>query len=148
MIGKDRIERRVDRLTRPGCWLWTGAIDGAGYGAIKDKGRQFAAHRAAFAAFVGSIPDGAFVCHRCDVKACVNPDHLFLGTALDNMRDKVAKGRHVASSGERNGSAKLSVDKVARIREARGAQRDIAALFGVSQTLISQIKLRKIWRHL
>lgn len=109
---------------------------------------MIAAHRASFKVFVGDIPDGMFVCHKCDVKACVNPEHLFLGTALENMRDKIAKGRSVYSLGVGNGAAKLTEIDVVDIRANSGTQREIARRYGISQTLVSQIKSHLIWRHI
>ena len=75
------------------CIEWTGAKR-RGYGAVRYKGAIWGAHRAAWDAQVGPIPDGMIVCHSCDNPACVNVEHLFLGTHLDNARDKGAKGRH------------------------------------------------------
>lgn len=77
-----------------GCWLWTGRQDGVGYGLLHVDGRRTGAHRLAYRLTRGPIPDGLFVCHHCDVRLCVNPDHLFIGTAGDNMRDCLRKGRH------------------------------------------------------
>lgn len=76
-----------------GCWLWTANIGRNGYGQIQIKRRPVPAHRAAWELFKGPIPKGMHVCHRCDTPACVNPDHLFLGTMSDNIKDSYAKGR-------------------------------------------------------
>lgn len=87
-------------VTETGCWLWNksykgpGYKRGLGYGQINVKGRNCGAHRIAWQLFRGEIPRGMSVLHKCDVRICVNPDHLFLGTALENMRDMTAKGRH------------------------------------------------------
>lgn len=87
------------------CVLWHRAISSNGYGAAWRDGRQMSAHRMIWEAVNGPIPAGLYVLHRCDVKACVNLDHLFLGTPLDNMRDKIAKGRarYVGPTKNRNG---------------------------------------------
>ena len=73
------------------CWLWTGPISESGYGGFGAHGRNFQAHRFSWFLAFGKIPKGMYVCHRCDVRNCVRPDHLFLGTHLDNMRDKAEK---------------------------------------------------------
>lgn len=92
------IEARSIPVPEAGCWLWTGYWKELGYGTAQLRGRNTGAHRVSWEAFNGPIPDGLFVCHKCDTPACVNPDHLFLGTATDNARDMARKGRAIGQS--------------------------------------------------
>lgn len=95
----ERFWLKVDRSNPDGCWLWIAAVDGKGYGLLAEKTpgskrvRVHKAHRYSWELVHGPIFGGLFVLHRCDTPECVNPDHLFLGTHADNMRDMVAKGR-------------------------------------------------------
>lgn len=148
-------EQRVERFiasTEPdtvgGCWLWTRPLNSHGYGLNKYLG-EITAHRVSWRIFRGEIPAGLIVCHRCDVRCCVNPDHLFLGTHGDNARDCKAKGRHrpPRKYGEANPAAKLTDSETNTIRRriARGElQRVIAADYGVDQSTVSYIKRRPV----
>ena len=93
---RDYIEARIERIPEGGCWIWMGYVDSLGYARFQIPKTQImtSAHRASYEAFVGSIPKGLCVLHKCDNPSCVNPTHLFIGTQLDNMRDKCSKGRH------------------------------------------------------
>ena len=129
-----------------GCWLWTAAINNNGYGVIRVNGRLVKAHRYSWELVNVRIPEGLCALHRCDVPACVRPDHLWLGSQVDNMSDKVSKSRH--AQGTRHGMAKLTDGKVREIRTAHGLHREIAARFGVSRATVRLIKSGKIWSHL
>jgi len=132
-----------------GCWLWTGLVRPDGYGAARFEGREQAAHRVAWKLFRGKIEEGISVCHKCDVRACVNSDHLFLGTPSDNVKDMNRKGRN--RRGEKHGSAKLTERQVCRIKtmlkEDKMYASEIAREFGVSETAIRAIKTGKTWRE-
>lgn len=88
----DRLLKRV-RITEAGCWEWTGYTNRAGYGEMSSKWGKTSSHRMSYATFNGDIPDGMYVCHKCDNPPCINPNHLFLGTAQDNVRDSFQKNR-------------------------------------------------------
>jgi hypothetical protein len=91
-----------------GCWLWVGPDNGKGYGLLGIRNRpkkiryNLLAHRASWTIHKGDIPEGALVLHKCDVRSCVNPDHLFLGSPKDNTQDMIAKGRRSSGCGNRS----------------------------------------------
>lgn len=135
-----------------GCWIWQGQIDALGYGKIYSRDKvPIRAHRVFWTIHRGAIPKGLSVLHKCDVRSCVNPDHLFLGTQQDNMDDMKAKGKWPGRKGIANGRAWLSEDQVIEIftliDEGRLFNYEIAELYGVAPTTISYIK-NKGWRHL
>lgn len=129
-----------------GCWLWDAGVGKSGYGVFKKDGRSISAHRFSYEEFVGPIPDEMHVLHKCDVRTCVNPDHLFVGTHDDNMKDSSRKGRK--PRGEDNRAAKLSADDVREIRKWMKAgvrQELIAKCFGISQSAVGNISTAKSW---
>jgi hypothetical protein len=91
-LVQEFLDERAIPEPNSGCYLWYGGTFDSGYGVIQLDGRAQRAHRHAYRLAYGSIPDGLFVCHACDVKSCVNPAHLFLGTHDDNMADMMQKG--------------------------------------------------------
>lgn len=132
------------------CWLWTGSQQGTGYGTFGVTKRiRKLAHRYAWELTHGIIPDGSKVLHKCDVRNCVNPDHLFLGTNADNSADMVSKGRH--SFGEKSASAKLNttdVLEIMRMLSLKCTHQSIADTYNVSIGTITAIALGKNWKHL
>jgi hypothetical protein len=140
-----RFEAKLLRLPIAGCWLWTASTFENGYGMLIVNKKSCTTHRLAWKIFKGEIPNGMCVLHKCDVRCCVNPDHLFLGTYADNNKDCKAKGRH--TKGSMMGTAKLTEEQVASIRSSRNTQKQLAAQYGVSQSLISLILVGKIWKH-
>jgi hypothetical protein len=139
------IMERSEPIPFSGCWLWTGALDGGGYGIGTKSHDAIRAHRLSFEAFHGPL-DGGHVCHTCDVRSCVNPAHLFSGTAQDNMTDKTIKGRQALGDG--HGMAKITEAIALAIMKSTGTLRSQAELYGISTTQVSNIRTGKSWKHL
>lgn len=131
------------KLDENGCWRWQMAITKTGYGHLYFRGRMTTVHRASWSAFVGDIPKGIHVLHKCDVRDCCNPLHLFLGTHQDNMTDMQKKKRYKSHVGEKNWNCKLTDDQVKEIRHRyaskQATQVQLAKEFGVYQGSISAI---------
>lgn len=154
--------RKVDASSGK-CWRWTGTPDKDGYGRMKLSGHMERAHRVAHELFVGPVPPNRLVCHSCDVPSCVNPDHLFVGTALDNSRDCVRKGRiangdrsssrlypELLTRGERVNTAKLTEVQAVEVRERAAAGElytSIARDFGIAHVSVSAIVRGAHWKH-
>jgi hypothetical protein len=164
--GADGVEEafwsRVEKEAR-GCWVWTGNRFSSGYGRFYYAGVTIRAHRFAYLLTRGILRSGEFVCHHCDNRACVCPDHLYAGSHRDNMedrrrRERAATGALNASArtagrrrGELNGRAKLTAEQVRDIRHryasGKESQGQLAREFGVRQGAIWAIVYRKIWTH-
>jgi hypothetical protein len=87
-------------IEKNGCWLWNRALSAKGYGNVRYGNTIWRAHRLSFTLYKGEIPEGLLVCHTCDEPSCVNPEHLFLGTAADNTHDCILKGRFNTQPGK------------------------------------------------
>lgn len=131
-----------------GCHLWTGYTQANGYGYVNCGSQQEPAHRLALRVSGVEVPAGMDVCHTCDVRNCVNPQHLYVGTRRQNMADCTARGRHNKPHGETHWSAKLSASDVKAIRSRRAGgtpMRVIANDYGIHAATVSRI-VRGIWR--
>ena len=131
----DRIERMTMFIPFSGCKVFLGKLSD-GYGRIDIKNRAYAVHRVAWELKYGKIPDGKVLAHRCDVRSCCNPDHLFLATQSENMIDAVKKGRAP--------SQKLSVDDVKFIRDSDETTEKLSRKFGVSPRQIRKVRQNRI----
>lgn len=145
------IKNRI-RETSNGCWLWQQATDNQGYGYAQVYwGRAHGknkAHQLSYLAFNGLIPDGLMICHTCDNPSCCNPRHLTLGTAKDNMNQKIMRGRANSANGTQHGKAKLVEADVVVIRQEHKAGSSFAELgrkFNVAKTTIRDIIIGKTW---
>lgn len=139
-----RFESKVYR-SPSGCHLWTASINVWGYGQIRIGGKVVRAHRLAWEMVNGPIPEGMYVCHKCDKPACVNPDHLFLGTHAENMVDMKTKGR--GNAGSANTNAKLIEADILEIRGSTLRRRVIAQKYGVSLATVRHIRNGTRWGH-
>jgi len=130
------------------CWSWLGSKTKKGYGKISNpqKSGWVLAHRIAYKIFFGTIPEKLCVLHRCDNPECVNPTHLFLGTYLDNTKDRISKGRTNGCPGEKNSACKLKQDDVLLIKSDKRKYQQIADGYNVSLSLITKIKNGKLWK--
>lgn len=142
---------KFSQVTDSGCWEWSGHKDLWGYGKIDIKGVKHPAHRVAYEEYVTKIPKGLIVCHHCDNPACINPDHLFVGTHADNNKDMHEKGRDNHPHSEKHCCAKLTEDDVRNIYSQRHRSRDVyglASKFGVTDSTIQRIWRGKSWWRL
>lgn len=128
-----------------GCWLWCLSKQTDGYGSVKYHGRTWRAHRLSWEAFRGPIPDHLCVLHKCDVRLCVNPDHLFLGNREDNAKDMVLKDRQTRGSKSPNTS--LEEWEILFIRDPRRTIKETAYMFGVSCSVVKSVRSGRTWRH-
>lgn len=140
------------------CLVWVGTRYRSGHGSVGFLNRLYRTHRVAWVLAYGTIPGGVMVCHRCDNPPCCKPEHLFLGSALDNARDAKTKGRMVVGlrnpnrpRGEASGRAKLTTEQIRAIRAEKTAGASLGELsgkYGVSKANLSSIVRRQTWGHI
>lgn len=144
-----RFERKYIPEPNSGCWLWLGTLHEGGYGEFRKKNagsKRIRAHVFSYKLHKGAVPEGQFVLHTCDVRCCVNPDHLYAGTKKQNTHDAIR--RHRFPVGENHHRTKTTETQVLAIRADIRAQHVIASEYGVCQMTVSNIKTGKSWRHL
>lgn len=146
---QDRFWKYINKTDS--CWMWTGTktIHGYGYLIYWPTRVHHTVHRISWRIHRGEIPIGKFILHKCDIKLCANPDHLWLGTQAENMRDKVSKGRQ--ARGETAALAKLTDNMVREIRKSYipkvVTQRFLAKKYGVRQSKIWDVLNFRTWKH-
>ena len=148
---EERFWTKVNKKGDDECWEWQACRNSDGYGSIGYKKSTALAHRVSWELHFGPIPEGMQVLHKCDNPPCMNPNHFFLGTHTDNMRDRKAKGRANYSNnakGEKNGAAKLTCSDVIAIRKDTRTHKAIAKDYGVDFNTIYRVKARKLWGHI
>jgi HNH endonuclease len=144
-----RFERKYIPEPNSGCWLWLGALHEGGYGEFRERNsgtKRIRAHVFSYRYYKGEIPTGKFVLHTCDIRCCVNPDHLYAGTKKQNTAD--ASRRQRFPLGEKHHQTTITESEILAIRVDPRAQHIIAVEYGVCQMTISNIKARKTWSHL
>ena len=151
----DRLFGRVRKFGDDGCWIWQGACDKAGYGAIKYRGRKINTHRLSLMANLGvsELPKGMDVMHTCNCRQCVNPSHLKLGTRSENMKHAHEDGRgyDFIAHGEEHACSKLSesdVREIRRLREKGLSLESIARRYGVAKRTVFGVVSGSSWKHI
>lgn len=148
-LTRNLIESNVQIVSESGCWIWMGTEGTRGYGQIKSRYKTYAAHRVSYQVFKGDVPNGLHVCHTCDTPLCVNPNHLFIGTPMDNSQDMAKKNRH--AYGAKNGNSKLTeveAKNILAFRDSGQTKTSVGELFDVSRTCVRKIWNGDLWPHL
>lgn len=147
---KERFECSYKKDEKSRCWNWIKDLDKKGYGQIHDykNGKRVtrAAHRVSYEINKGEIPQGMIVCHSCDNRKCVNPNHLWIGTTQDNINDKLKKNRGLYGSKHQN--SKLTEEDVLEIRASSEKKAHLARKYKVSFMVITSILRRNTWKHI
>jgi hypothetical protein len=142
----EKIEKHITRIPESGCWIWMSTVEESGYGRVCDGKKPYYAHRVSYEQKYGNIPNGKMALHYCDVRCCVNPDHIFLGTQKENMVDKVLKNRQ--AKGTKHGNSKLTQSQAIEAKFGFEKPEVLAKRFGYSSAMIRQIRSGIYWKHL
>lgn len=146
---KEKIQRSIVIDQTSGCWLWQKAKEAFGYGVIRADNKRYLAHRLSYKVYNGKLDDKLLVLHKCDVPACINPDHLYMGTYKNNMEDCVRRGRF--ASRDRKPNAKLKSTDIQTIKNLYFAEKlthkEIAHVYKVSIRLIGDVVNEKRWSN-
>jgi hypothetical protein len=154
LYPRPTLQERVVKFIIPepmsGCWLWIGETNKTGYAKIKTPingiVKNLRVTKIMYEQYIGPVPDGLFLLHKCDTPSCVNPYHMFTGKHKENNHDCIKKKRN--NIGQKNGQAKLTNEQIINIRKDVRPQRIIAKDYGVSHQNISRIKGFKQWKHI
>jgi len=138
------LRSRAD-LNEAGCWVWRFSVTNQGYPSLTHNNERVKGHRLAYRTFVGPIPEGAHVLHRCDNRRCINPDHLRLGTNADNVLDRNSRGRQ--ARGESSGSARITESDVRLIRSSGLTNRELGEMLGLARHTVCGIRNGRSWKH-
>lgn len=145
---KERLETGMEVDENTGCHIWIRGKDPDGYGRLKSRNKTDRAHRLSYETYVGEIPKGLMVLHKCDNPSCINPSHLFLGDQRENIGDMLRKGRSNYAKGEKSGSAKLKESDIIRIVSCfvrNVSDRKIAKDFQTTRANVQSIRKGKTW---
>jgi hypothetical protein len=149
-VNSDNFWAKVDVKTADGCWPWLGGKQNKGYGMFWVGHKNYLAHRVSYHLHTGKILFGSLM-HTCDNPDCVNPNHLREGSQIENVSDMFRKNRQVDQKGEKNPRAILTTDQVRKIRDLKKEGKtnvELGNMFGVHFGTISNICIRKIWKHI
>jgi hypothetical protein len=130
-----------------GCRIWIGSLNLGGYGRLSEgREKTISAHKKSYEHFVAKVPEGMVVMHDCDMPSCVNPNHLRIGSTLDNVQDKVEKNRQ--AKGVSHGKSKLTNEQVRRAKFGGENLKNLAVEFGCSKIALNQIRSGRYWKHI
>jgi HNH endonuclease len=136
----------IEIITETGCWIWLRSLNNSGYAIVNESRKIIPMHRWSYERFKGKIPENMCVCHSCDIRSCVNPNHLWLGSWQDNINDKVNKNRQ--AKGEKAPKAKLTSEMVLEIYKSKAPIKLLMKKYNMSKRSIVGIRHKESWKHI